>query len=293
MELGISGGYSVVSDCALDQCKAWDHLLRARIALQRTVDICNTLPVMNGNVTSNEQITCSNILKRSLIEIQDAVTIQEPINNVGTPSMKKSKIDIDSDQLWLRLEQSHKSLVPEWKNIIDKWNSRMNFGHESGKSKLKVLNYSMWDQINEVLSDDLKVSEKSRMLFQESKRLRKEEDIVDNNTPFYDEEVYDDHLFYVMLLKQFASLNSNINHNTSDIILNAEDVKEISKYKKHSSSKPNVDRKASKGRRLRYVPHVKLQNFMFPLVTNNLHSAHEDEMDGVVSSDRLFSSLFQ
>ena len=225
--------------------------------------------------------------------MQDAIAVQVPGNN--TLNNKKCKVEsYEIDQLWESLERSHKQLVPEWKCIVDKWNSRMNFGNENAKSKLKVLNYSMWDQINEVLSDDLKVNEKSRMLFQDSKRKGKETDVIDNNAPFYDEEVYDDHQFYVLLLKQFASMNSSMNQNSTDIILNAEDVKEISKYKKHSSSKPNIDRKASKGRRLRYVPHVKLQNFMFPLVTHTQSlSAHEDDADGVVSSDRLFSSLFQ
>ena len=46
----------------------------------------------------------------------------------------------------------------------------------------------------------------------------------------------------------------------------------------------NVDRKASKGRKIRYLPHKKLENFMFPIQIRQ--SSAQD-------SNRLFSSLFQ
>ncbi len=50
------------------------------------------------------------------------------------------------------------------------------------------------------------------------------------------------------------------------------------------SSFLQVERKASKGRKIRYTVHQKLQNFMFPVpLQNNLH----------LDIERLHASLFQ
>lgn len=63
--------------------------------------------------------------------------------------------------------------------------------------------------------------------------------------------------------------------------MRADDLAALWAYKRKKS---NVDRKASKGRKIRYTVHAKLQNFMFPIPTIS-------EMQ--IDKDRLFGSLFQ
>lgn len=58
---------------------------------------------------------------------------------------------------------------------------------------------------------------------------------------------------------------------------------ELSKLRSSKRHK-NVDRKASKGRKLRFTPHPKLENFMFP---------RENHSQVQIDVDRLFASLFQ
>lgn len=65
--------------------------------------------------------------------------------------------------------------------------------------------------------------------------------------------------------------------------MRADDIEALRKYRR---KKNNVDRKASKGRKIRYTVHDKLQNFMFPIPTVNPSSV-------IIDSDRLFVSLFQ
>jgi protein AATF/BFR2 len=65
--------------------------------------------------------------------------------------------------------------------------------------------------------------------------------------------------------------------------MRADDIEALRKYRR---KKNNVDRKASKGRKIRYTVHDKLQNFMFPIPTVNPSSV-------TIDSDRLFASLFQ
>lgn len=59
---------------------------------------------------------------------------------------------------------------------------------------------------------------------------------------------------------------------------------ELSKLRSSKRHKSNVDRKASKGRKLRFTAHPKLENFMFP---------RENHSKVQIDVDRLFSSLFQ
>jgi hypothetical protein len=67
--------------------------------------------------------------------------------------------------------------------------------------------------------------------------------------------------------------------------MRAEDLATLRAYRRKKAS---VERKASKGRKLRYTTHAKLQHFMFSVP--NQMMAEED-----VHTDRelLFASLFQ
>ena len=69
--------------------------------------------------------------------------------------------------------------------------------------------------------------------------------------------------------------SSNLNN------LQKEDLEAIRKYKKIKSK--IIERKGSKGRKIRYTIHTKLQNYMYPI------SQPESEID----SNKLFQSLFQ
>jgi protein AATF/BFR2 len=63
---------------------------------------------------------------------------------------------------------------------------------------------------------------------------------------------------------------------------------DLAALRKFKIKKQNVDRKASKGRRIRYTVHSKLQNFMFPVPY-----ANQNELGFSMDSERLFTSLFQ
>jgi len=159
----------------------------------------------------------------------------------------------------------------KWEPVINKCYARINYGSEQKKSSMKVFKQTLFDQMDIALSDENRVIEKSRMPINESKRLNKEE-----ASGSYDIEVYDDRVFYSMLLKSFITSTTNGSINS----MRSADLEALRKYKRNKSS--NVDRKASKGRKLRYVVHDKLTNFMFPIPVSE-----------TVDSDRIIASLFQ
>jgi protein AATF/BFR2 len=175
----------------------------------------------------------------------------------------------------------------------------MHFGSEQKKSSMRVFNQTIWEQIDMSMGDADRVIEKSRMPMEDSPRIGKletpgagDDDTDDGDgdgdgdgsngnqgpsTSTHDEEVYDDRAFYSMLLKTFITSSISTSNSAS---MRASDIEAMRMYKK----KKQVDRKASKGRKIRYVVHTKLQNFMFPIPTMTTESIDED---------RLFASLFQ
>lgn len=238
----------------------------------------------------------NNILKESSSE--DQSDEEDDQTTSKKKSNTKNKRSRDSD-LWEELEGTQKRLRRRWEETVNKWHARMHFGSEQKKSTMRVFNQTIWEQINVTLSDTEKVIEKSRMPMDESPRIGKLDE-HDNNTnnnnnnnninssssgsrenggtsSSHDEEVYDDRTFYSMLLKTY--ITSSIS--TADAAsMRASDIEAMRMYKK----KKQVDRKASKGRKIRYVVHSKLQNFMFPIPTI---------ATGSIDEDRLFASLFQ
>ena len=87
----------------------------------------------------------------------------------------------------------------------------------------------------------------------------------------YDCETYEDAEFYQQILKEFLESQS----------LTSGDIARAKKVKRRKL----VDRKASKGRKIRYHVHEKLVNFMVP--------CNFDTDDANMYNRTLFASLFQ
>ena len=148
------------------------------------------------------------------------------------------------------------------------------------------------------MADENRVVEKSRKLLCDSSRLDKDAEEVgadntqcidnesanisgkkrDRDSTAYDLEVYDDRQFYSMLLKTFISSAT-----AGESGMGKEELLAVQKYKNRHQQ---VDRRASKGRKIRYIVHSKLQNFMFPIKRRGVDS-------GDIDSNILFGSLFQ
>lgn len=91
-------------------------------------------------------------------------------------------------------------------------------------------------------------------------------------------EIFDDSEFYHQLLRELIEYKSNIDENQSEIT-----KKFIELQKVRSKMKKKVDTRASKGRKIRYIVHNKLVNFMPP----KDDSEWTDE-----AKNELFNSLF-
>ena len=295
---------TAASQAASHETSKYDKILGLRIGIQRAIDIANRLPLRSSISTNNNTNDDDDDDDNDINELYDKVnkktlallndfnnlldttntttstnTTSSNSNNTSSSNSKKRKKDITWDDIIL----PQSKLRLEWENTINKFHSRLHFGNDDKKASMRVFNDTIFDQINVIMNDDDRVIEKSTMPYNDSNRIDKNcngssnnSNSSSNNDNIYDTEVYDDRPFYSTLLKTFITSNANDNKGMSE-----EDLADIRKYKK---KKNNVDRKASKGRKLRYNVHTKLQNFMFPIPYDNNND---------VDADRIMQSLFQ
>merc|ERR1712078_175774 len=103
------------------------------------------------------------------------------------------------------------------------------------------------------------------------------EEIRQNDEKAVKSVLFDDSKVYQQLLKDFVA-------NSTEGVSSTETQRSSTKYNNNNNSKKNdVDRRASKGRKIRYKEIPKLVNFTFPLSRSNTSSLNTDE---------YFQSLF-
>ncbi|CAH0490551.1 unnamed protein product [Peronospora farinosa] len=132
-------------------------------------------------------------------------------------------------------------------------------------NKFKAVNQDILAQVESVLVDPQRVKRKAHAPLD-----MPEADAVEGADEALDELMYDDSDFYQQLLKEFIESGGGGAGQDSMV------------RRTHRKKKKVVNRKASKGRQLRYTVHPKLENFMFP------EPYPKPEMDVT----ELFRSLF-
>lgn len=301
------------STVASVQTKSYDQILAMRISLQKLLEVGNKLPgremLDQAKAATDDVIEAQHKLASALDSTLYTLTTLLADQAPGTaPSSSSSKQPRSTQSLsWEEVQAPLTALRPKWEATLDKWNARLHFGSEGKQSKLKVFNRRVWEQIAAAMQDERRCVDKSRAPLAESARMDKHWDRCDGAGTSEDEleqtnrggdgdddnededggpgmasrkrsldtQVYDDRALYALLLKTFIQGASQ-----DSVGMRAEDMAALRKYRRASAA---VDRRASKGRKIRFVAHAKLQNFMFPV------ELPEAPMD----VDRLLHSLFQ
>jgi len=259
------------------QIGLFEKLLEFRILLQKPLEIANKFPLFQESEeisTNDDTETSQSTIKETLNSL---ISIQETSYKGKRKRSDSSSNDDNttSDDIWKLIQSNNKKMKPKWLKTLDLWHSRAHYGSAANKSKLKYFSQTgINDQIEAAMQDDVRVLEKSRIRKELSQRIDRTIDSNDNNN--YDLEVYDDRGLYSILLKTFITNSSG----RSGDGMGKEDLEALRRYRQ---KRAQVDRRASKGRKIRYTVHTKLEHFMFP----------QPGPSSTVNIDRLFASLFQ
>jgi protein AATF/BFR2 len=265
-----------------NQLAVYDALLDLRIRSQRALNVSNGMPKCDifgiyfspeNTVAEGGRETVKSALANlihQLSDLQNALVQQTPATMTATLGDKatdlltsvanlKRKRDTSDDDFvadaWRHQTiLNNKILTPFRDAVIDKWHRRVSATGGMANKKLKALNQDVTVQVRQVLNADReRLVNRTRLsrntggkrigAVLEPKEERKD-DVVD-------EEIFDDNDYYSNLLREL--IDSKIADTDDPLLLSMHwaKLKELqNRTKKH---REGVDRKASKGRKLRCV----------------------------------------
>eukprot|EP01138_Halocafeteria_seosinensis_P006844 gb/GECG01006998.1/.p1 GENE.gb/GECG01006998.1/~~gb/GECG01006998.1/.p1 ORF type:complete len:546 (+),score=123.41 gb/GECG01006998.1/:1-1638(+) len=201
---------------------------------------------------------------------------------------------VDSDAIWSALDTLHQVSMEPMKGVLDREYERVNQGKGRNKA-MKALYQPISKQVDEILADTERFQRRAHIRLSNSSVLGEDQAKFQSATASqeWDKEVYDDSEFYQMLLKEFLQSKS-----TDDAMAAQSSVSgNLVNSKKSQQQKKQVDRKASKGRKIRFAVQPKLVNFVVP----EKHSAYDENSDSnvvtrdgsTINLDNLVRSLFR
>ncbi|KAI5995691.1 apoptosis-antagonizing transcription factor [Pisolithus albus] len=243
------------------QIALWDSLIDARIRLQKSVTAGNCLPL----------------------------TLLSSFDDIQLPPRKRRRSDAEPSVFHyaeaFREASSYLSSIqhtyhPHLIETLNKWSSKIQSvapsvllpSNRNAFSKSSQHSKAAAELIDETLADHSKVLARTRVYRGKNERLAIKIATETEEGDDEDPTIFDDTDFYQQLLRDVIDSRSGSG--------GGDDWATVQKQQK---AKKKVDTKASKGRKLRYQVHEKLQNFMVPIP---VHSGWHDEQ-----IDELFASL--
>ena len=259
------------------QRRTYDSLLSLRIRLQKGLVATNSLNEATGaDAAGKEPYEAA---EEAAIKLWNAIDgfraslLPEP--KAGDKRKRDVATTTSNDELWEEMQATEERAIAKRHKILDKWSTRLKSSTTTTKTR----------QLGVAKGSQSLVSVlEGHML--NSDRLVKRTQVPRSCAPLQaakkvseDPRIYDDADFYQMLLKELVDQRTNDSGTTGNDGVPTVRWTAI----KEAKSRKQVDRRASKGRKLRFTVHEKLQNFMAP----EDRRTWEDE-----AIDRLFGTLF-
>ncbi|PKX95371.1 putative transcription factor AATF/Che-1 [Aspergillus novofumigatus IBT 16806] len=254
------------------QRATFDALLNARIKLQKGLTAINQLsitakgsdekPNIDGEAIKSAEsaaLALWSTLEDLRLALADAQT-QDESKKRKRPSAVSAATSTDS--LWKRMADLESDAVAHRRAVLDKWSLKVRGSTASlPNARGKLLGASAASQQTITAVIDAQVA--SETGDRTAKRRR-------NSSDEGPEPVYDDTVFYQSLLRDLVEQRMS----SSDAITNGIDTLHLqlpSRQGIHPITgmrkdkvKQDIDTRASKGRKMRFDVHEKLQNFMAP-----------------------------
>ncbi|KAK0278654.1 rRNA-processing protein bfr2 [Friedmanniomyces endolithicus] len=261
------------------QRKAFDVLLSTRMKLQKALIGVNTVAAISDAELSSQRQDATDAIEAAesaAFTLWSSLSdFRDELDAAKTGEKRKRAAltpDTPTSDLWSHLQAQEIDSVERRDAILQKWSKKTQEGRDIvQRSRLNntAPQTTVVDVIRHSLADTPRLLKRAYMP-RSCAPVQLTEKVVE------DERIYDDADFYGLLLKELLESKSADSVTTSNIDLSFQ-MRREAKTKKH------VDTKASKGRKMRYTVHEKLQNFMAP---------EDRRMWGERQADELFGSLF-
>ncbi|KXJ89847.1 apoptosis antagonizing transcription factor-domain-containing protein [Microdochium bolleyi] len=269
------------------QRKAFDALLNVRIRLQKSLVAMNTLPVAAEASEDQQEEEPYEAAEAAALKLWNTIdSFRSNLPGVAAASASKKRkrseatAETSSEKIWARIEAAEQRTAPRRRAVLQNWAQKANNIRAVDRSSRK---FSSAAEKTLVARLDEEMAAPERLV----KRTRTPRSCAPaqvSRKVNEDDNIYDDADFYQLLLKELVDQRTADTSAASGAAGGANAAATIRfAAVKEAKAKKHVDTKASKGRKMRFNVHDKLQNFMAP----------EDRRGWEQSAiDRLFGTLF-
>ncbi|KFY08023.1 hypothetical protein V492_06603 [Pseudogymnoascus sp. VKM F-4246] len=244
------------------QRKTFDSLLNVRIRLQKALVATNSMASLDESSAATTPYKAAEEAAVKLLNTLNAM--RSELDKTATNSKKRKHTAIDTTtsnaDIWAAIQASESQSVPKRQATLAKWSARVR-GTTAAPISRK-LNTTAEQSIVDVLSEQLSGSNAERLI-KRTKMPRSCAPIQVKAKITEDENIYDDADFYQLLLKELVDQRMVDSSSAPSIGAGGQPIAQWAAAKE-ARTKKNVDTRASKGRKMKFTVHEKLQNFMAP-----------------------------
>lgn len=290
-EMMSAGGRNVVSNLSTvaqkdiskgkavrQQRKAFDALLNIRIRLQKSLVAVNSLDSIEDLEDQSAPYEAAEAAALKLWNTIDGFRTSIQSSSSGKTGQKRKRVadtDTPSQDMWDNMEVVEQRALIRRRAVLEKWSHSARNIRMVDRSSRKFTNTTE-KPLTARLDEELNAPER---LIRRTRTPRSCAPAQVARKVNEDPNIYDDADFYQLLLKEL------VDQRTGDTSGGPGGPAATVRFAavKEAKAKRHVDTKASKGRKMRFNVHDKLQNFMAP----------EDRRSWEQSAiDRFFGTLF-
>ncbi|ORY62598.1 apoptosis-antagonizing transcription factor [Pseudomassariella vexata] len=258
------------------QRMAFDAVLNVRIRLQKALVAVNSFSAVEEEGDQSEPYEAA---EAAAVKLWNAIDTYRTGMRSTTGEKRKRAIEVSStaQDIWDSMEATEQDATVRRKHLLDMWSNKV--------KQMRTVDAAGTRKDRSLVKGEKLLTVTLEGQLQDSERLIKRTRTPRSCAPIQvgqkvneDPEIYDDADFYQQLLKEL------VDNRTADTSATGGQAATV-RYAvtKEAKTKKHVDTKASKGRKMRFNVHEKLQNFMAP----------EDRRSWEQSAiDRFFGTLF-
>ncbi|KAM5346467.1 hypothetical protein ACJ41O_009472 [Fusarium nematophilum] len=257
-----------------EQRKLYDGLLNLRIRLQKALIAANTFPTIEDSPEPESEPY--EAAEEAAIKLLNTISsLKDNFGSSRAGEKRKRELDasMTTEEIWDQMRAEEQRSVKYRADRLEKWSRKVQSVNVTTAGSLGSRSKTLIGALQEQLTNpDNRLAKRSRVPRSCAPAQAAKGGAAE------DRGIYDDADFYQVLLKELVDQRTVEGGSSGAavptvMLTAANDVK----------TRKNVDRKASKGRKMRFTVHEKLQNFMAPEDRRAWEQA---------AIDRFFGTLF-
>ncbi len=268
------------------QRHAFDSLLNCRIRLQPGLVAMNSLQLIDETDLSGltKDLDAAQAAEQAALKLWNNLDdLRQCLSETRNSTKKRKRLEAlpstSNSEIWNHLQSAEADSLPHRTSTLQKWSTKTQAATTQPISR-RLNNTARQTTITDILTEQL--SNTTRLV----KRTR----MPRSCAPLHASrgiteapEIFDDADFYGVMLKELLEQRSIESASSVEV----EQVAQQWKAAREAKTRKNVDTKASKGRKMRYTVHERLQNFMAPEDRASWGERQIDELFGSLLGQRI------